>query len=86
MNITPIDTTGPSILPLFGEKENPKFNFLSTTIPLYISFLDESGINKSNLSPSELPQVQVNDNPPQGIYDFFIAESGSFKKEVWNFR
>jgi hypothetical protein len=80
LSTKPTDATGPVILPSFGERENSKFNFPSTTIPLYVSFLDESGINISNLSLGELLQVQVNDNPPQLIYDLFIAESGSFKK------
>jgi len=80
LSIKPTDATGPIISPSFGERENPTFHFPSTTIPLYISFLDESGVNISNLSPDELLQIQVNDNPPQLVYDLFMAESGSFKK------
>ncbi|MDG1276497.1 MAG: type IX secretion system sortase PorU [Algoriphagus sp.] len=80
----PLDQQGPIISPIFGEKNDPKLTFASTTIPLFVSYSDESGINISNLKPSELLQVQVNDNPPQPINNLFLAEAGSFKNGTVN--
>jgi hypothetical protein len=76
----PLDGTGPTIAPVFGEKDNPQFTFASTTIPLFVAYSDESGINVSNLKSTELLQVQVNDNKPQLLNQLFFTESGSYKR------
>jgi hypothetical protein len=85
-NNAPKDTIGPEIIGIFGGKQKAPFTFPSTSVSMEASFSDSSGINISNLLPSENLTVQINQNDLIQLSNYFVAENGNFTSGIVNFR
>ena len=75
-----IDTEGPEIRLIFGGKENEPFTSPSKTVEMEAFYSDSSGINISGLLPSENLTVQINQNDPISLNDYFISENNNYSK------
>ncbi|MEB2776038.1 type IX secretion system sortase PorU [Algoriphagus sp. D3-2-R+10] len=77
-NNSPIDTKGPEITAAFGGKGQAPFTSPSKSIEMVASFSDSSGINISGLLPSENLTVQINQDDPIILNEFFTSENNSY--------
>tara|TARA_R110002020_G_scaffold97701_16_gene233059 strand:+ start:1284 stop:4538 length:3255 start_codon:yes stop_codon:yes gene_type:complete len=85
-SISPDDKVGPEISAVFGGKDIPPFKFPSTSVDMVATFFDSSGINTSSLLTSEILTIQLNDNEPIELSNYFVAENGTFTSGKVNFR
>lgn len=83
---SPDDKLGPEISAVFGGKDTDPFNFPSTSVAMEASFSDSSGINISSLLPSEILTIQINENDPIELSNYFVSENSTFTSGKVNFR
>ncbi|MEP1087216.1 type IX secretion system sortase PorU [Algoriphagus sp.] len=83
---SPEDLDGPVITALFGGKGSAPYIFPTSSILMEAAFNDSSGINISGLLPAENLTVQINQDPPLRLNNYFEAENGTFTSGKVNFR
>ncbi|MGY6545466.1 type IX secretion system sortase PorU [Arthrospiribacter ruber] len=77
----PNDSEGPIIRVLFGENQEAQPDPInSSSIPIYISLEDQSGINISSAGIGQDITLTVNEESPKVLNRFYSALEGSFKK------
>ncbi|WP_339758319.1 type IX secretion system sortase PorU [Algoriphagus aquimarinus] len=81
-----LDTEGPEIKAIFGERDVAPFTFSSTSIAMEALFSDISGINISGFLPSENLTVQINQNDIVVLNEFFISVDNTFTSGKVNFK
>ncbi len=73
-----LDTEGPEIKAIFGDRDVVPFTFSSTSIAMEAIFSDISGINISGYLPSENLTVQINQNDIIILNEFFTSADNTF--------
>lgn len=77
-NNSPPDTVGPQITVAFGGKKEAPFIFPATILVMEALFVDSSGINISNSLPSQNLTVQLNQDDPIVLNEFFESQNNTF--------
>ncbi|MFN3997701.1 type IX secretion system sortase PorU [Algoriphagus sp.] len=74
------DTSGPQIIPKVNGQNAAPFIFPSPTLEIEATLIDQSGMNVSGFIPGQNLTIQLNDQIPVILNEYYIAKNGSYQE------